>query len=345
VIGRVPQLVNEIAFAFNPYGADDQIADNVLNKELDVNISIINKYLQKKYKVVGIYVTTGPTQFIFSQSGLQELYQQVSISSYGYKLHIKSIDIDSDFEYYMIQKDSTLSGYEIILPDHILWNMSEEQLDSALVTLNGKTTSVVKGELVKGDEALRVSPAFFNELLINEDFQYTINLKDSDDTNRMIQKLKDNGYYAFSPYLASQSLDFDAIFSIVTKLFSAAGVVFSILVIFIISYLVVKTILLSKKKDYTILRIIGLNFKELKYVIVTEIISVFLIALVCVLSLFSLIITKVDAIADFLGDSIDFNDYLGLVFASFAVMLLISWQFTKMMTKKSLFMNLKVDGD
>ncbi len=109
--------------------------------------------------------------------------------------------------------------------------------------------------------------------------------------------------------------------------------------------MVVKTILLSKKKDYTILRIIGLNFKELKYVIVTEIISVFLIALVCVLSLFSLIITKVDAIADFLGDSIDFNDYLGLVFASFAVMLLISWQFTKMMTKKSLFMNLKVDGD
>jgi hypothetical protein len=116
-------------------------------------------------------------------------------------------------------------------------------------------------------------------------------------------------------------------------------------VIYIIAYLVIRSIMLSKRHDYTILRIIGLTHNELKTITKAEILTVFLAAFIFSLLLFlTLVIVNPVSMAPII-DSLEFLDYLLLTAATFAVGILIAWRFNRLMTKKSLFMNLKVEGE
>ncbi|HNZ50603.1 MAG TPA: hypothetical protein PKG91_03800, partial [Bacilli bacterium] len=210
---------------------------------------------------------------------------------------------------------------------------------------NNVSVTITFDALTDHYNTIFVSPSFFQELKVDEDYQYTLNLKDKDQANKVINRLFDNGYYAFSPFLASKVIDFDAIFSVITNIFATLGVLFSVAVTFIISYLVVRSILLSKKKDYTILRIIGLKFQELKQVAVLEIITIFLGALLILSGIYITLIIGSYEIRNLVNKTFTFWNYFSLITLSLAVMILIAWRFTRMMTKKSLFMNLKVEGE
>ncbi|HBP25658.1 MAG TPA: hypothetical protein DD618_01725, partial [Acholeplasmatales bacterium] len=191
---------------------------------------------------------------------------------------------------------------------------------------------------------INVSPAFFETLVIADDFQYTVNLKDSGDANRLMSKLFDYGYYAFSPYF-DQPMNFNALLTTINKLFSSIGVYLTIFVIYIIAYLVIRSIMLSKRHDYTILRIVGMKHSELKTITKGEILTVFFVAFVFILLLFIALVMVYPVTMAPIIDSLEFLDYLLLTAATFAVGALIAWRFNRLMTKKSLFMNLKVEGE
>jgi hypothetical protein len=189
-----------------------------------------------------------------------------------------------------------------------------------------------------------VSPAFFETLAVAGDYQYTVNLKDSGDASRVMSKLLDRGYYAFSPFY-DQPMNFNALFTTITKLFSSIGIYATIFVIYIIAYLVIRSIMLSKRHDYTILRIIGMKHSELKTITKAEILSVFFAAFIFIMLLFLAMVMVYPVTMAPIIDSLEFLDYLLLTVATFAVGTLIAWRFNRLMTKKSLFMNLKVEGE
>ncbi|HOH18350.1 MAG TPA: hypothetical protein PK087_03390, partial [Bacilli bacterium] len=344
VIGRLPQADNEIALAFNPYSIDENNLDKPLNAIYDISISTANGYFQMPYKLVGIYPTTDQSQFILSEGGITKLYDLMKISLKGYQFIVKDGGVEQNLPYGMISVNNSLSEHNIKISLYYK-DILPGNLEQAEVSLNNVPVTITFDALTDHYNTIFVSPSFFQELKVDEDYQYTLNLKDKDQANKVINRLFDNGYYAFSPFLASKVIDFDAIFSVITNIFATLGVLFSVAVTFIISYLVVRSILLSKKKDYTILRIIGLKFQELKQVAVLEIITIFLGALLILSGIYITLIIGSYEIRNLVNKTFTFWNYFSLITLSLAVMILIAWRFTRMMTKKSLFMNLKVEGE
>ncbi|MGD9887010.1 MAG: ATP-binding cassette domain-containing protein [Bacilli bacterium] len=345
LIGRLPQADNEIALAFNPLSGDENDLDEPLNEWYDIYISLSNSSFNMDFKLVGIYQTLGSTQFIMSDRGLTKLYDIFKVSMYGYLFHAQLNFFEQDLPYGLINVDSSLTGYQVKISENFNWIFEGGDIETATVTLNDVPVTVVLDTDDAKYDTILISQAFFDELKITNDYQYTLNLKDSDESRKVINRLFNDGYYAFSPFEASQTINIDAVFSVITNLFLVIGVLFSITVIFIISYLVVRSIILSKKKDYTILRIIGLRFHELQRIAVIEILTIFFTALIILAGIFIVANMASIEVREFVQAYFEFSDYLLLILVSLAVMLLIAWRFTRLMKKKSLFMNLKVDGE
>ncbi|MGD9605475.1 MAG: ATP-binding cassette domain-containing protein [Bacilli bacterium] len=345
VYGRLPQGENEMAIAFNPYSTDEEFLDSLLNNSYDIDISTSKSNLNLRFKLVGIYKTVGETQFILNDVGVDKLYNYLQVSLFGYLLHVKTDIVEFNYPYGFILVDNALLGYRVKVPESFIWSIGETPLEETIATFNDVPVTLILDTDYNNYNTILISPTFFEEIQLEEDYQYTLNLKDSDQANRVINRLYENGYFAFSPNIASQGLDIEALFLVITNLFATIGVLFSIGVIFIISYLVVRSIILSKKKDYTILRIIGLRLDELKKIVVIEILSVFLFALVLLFGLYFTIVYFSELVRNAVAGLFEFTDYLMLISVSLVVMLLIAWRFISMMTKKSLFSNLKVDGE
>jgi hypothetical protein len=345
IFGRKPTGVNEIALAFNPYSGDEDRLADILNDSFEFNVNNMEGYFVVTFDIVGVYVTDGASAVILSEAGLDAMYQSAKVSNHGYEMAAVTEFGEVPINYGLITPLSTLSGNELLLSFETYNNWDDPNLLTTEIWLNGEKMDPAydsTGKIRYG--TVYVSPAFFETLTIADDYQYTVNLKDSGDASRVMSKLLDRGFYAFSPFY-DQPMNFNALFTTITKLFSSIGIYATIFVIYIIAYLVIRSIMLSKRHDYTILRIIGMKHNELKTITKAEILTVFLAAFVFVMLLFlTLVMVYPVAMAPII-ESLEFLDYLLLTAATFAVGTLIAWRFNRLMTKKSLFMNLKVEGE
>lgn len=86
-------------------------------------------------------------------------------------------------------------------------------------------------------------PRVFEELRIPEQYQYTVNLKDPDKADSAINKLYNLGYYAMSP---ARSDPIYRLISIPLAIFGFFGIAVNLFVIFILTYVIIRAILLSK---------------------------------------------------------------------------------------------------
>ncbi len=345
VVGRKPTGANEIALAFNPYSRDEDHLADILNEPLAFNVNNPEGYFVVTFEIVGVYVTDGASAVILSEAGLEAVYQSAKVSNYGYDLKAVTEFGEVPINYGLITPLSTLSGNELLFSTETYNNWDDPNLLTTEIWLNGVKMDPAydsTGKMRYG--TINVSPAFFETLAVADDFQYTVNLKDGDDASRLMSKLFDRGYYAFSPFY-DQPMNFNALFTTISKLFSSIGIYATIFVIYIIAYLVIRSIMLSKRHDYTILRIIGLTHNELKTITKAEILTVFLAAFIFTLLLFLTLVMVYPVTMAPIIDSLEFLDYLLLSAATFAVGILIAWRFNRLMTKKSLFMNLKVEGE
>ncbi len=347
ITGRKPTGENELALAFNPYSGDEDHLADILNEPIEFSVSRRDEYssIGRVFEIVGVYVTSGESEVILSEAGLNALYQSAKVSSFGYELKSVTAFGENPINYQLITSDPALSGSDLLISSYTYYNPDDPNFLTTEIWLNGTKMDPAydsTGKMSYG--TINVSPAFFETLVIADDFQYTVNLKDSGDANRLMSKLFDYGYYAFSPYF-DQPMNFNALLTTINKLFSSIGVYLTIFVIYIIAYLVIRSIMLSKRHDYTILRIVGMKHSELKTITKGEILTVFFVAFVFILLLFIALVMVYPVTMAPIIDSLEFLDYLLLTAATFAVGALIAWRFNRLMTKKSLFMNLKVEGE
>lgn len=114
-------------------------------------------------------------------------------------------------------------------------------------------------------------------LLLEEDiYQVAVMVLDAYDANKVIADIDDLGFNTIYP--SSVEDQFSQIFSIVTTIYLGFILGFLMLVIYFISYIVLKNVQNSKKKDYVIFRSIGASKRDLNRVTILELLLTTIIA-------------------------------------------------------------------
>lgn len=336
IIGRLPEGEDEILISIYVREKDIKAINNVLDKKYGFNLIMYNqKGMEHNFTLVGIHLAkTYEARFVLSDSGLSKTYQSLKINSQKYEFKLQIDHLLEPFQYDAIILDNSLSGNQIryLYFDDYLLNREGYQ-----IIFNNQEVQLVKSNSDYWFNILYVSEEMYETLKVLEDYQYTINLKNAQDADAVIDYLYNEGYYAFSPYAARNS-SFDSIGQTIMNLFNVAGMLMAILVVYMIVYLIIKTIFASKVHDYTILRIIGIEKNNIKQIIRFEIITSFIIAFILFFMIYPFIESEIPFMSYY-----QLKDYFYIFVIVFALAFLIARRFIKLQTKKSLFSNLKVE--
>lgn len=336
IIGRLPEGEDEILISIYVREKDIKAINNVLDKKYGFNLIMYNqKGMEHNFTLVGIHLAkTYEARFVLSDSGLSKTYQNLKINSQKYEFKLQIDHLLEPFQYDAIILDNSLSGNQIryLYFDDYLLNREGYQ-----IIFNNQEVQLVKSNSDYWFNILYVSEEMYETLKVLEDYQYTINLKNAQDADAVIDYLYNEGYYAFSPYAARNS-SFDSIGQTIMNLFNVAGMLMAILVVYMIVYLIIKTIFASKVHDYTILRIIGIEKNNIKQIIRFEIITSFIIAFILFFMIYPFIESEIPFMSYY-----QLKDYFYIFVIVFALAFLIARRFIKLQTKKSLFSNLKVE--
>lgn len=166
------------------------------------------------------------------------------------------------------------------------------------------------------------------------------------DSNNNYKKVKDDlnklGFYSTSPYLTSY--DLSIVFKLVLAIFLLFACGIDFILIYIVGYVVIRSIMLAKKKDYSILRTIGLNAKQVLRICKIEIIFSFLVAYILTTVIFYAVRSNVSSLyvrkvlMNTSGGLIALIGVFNLLLGFF-----VSRRFTKMLVKKSIISGMKVE--
>lgn len=193
------------------------------------------------------------------------------------------------------------------------------------------------------DPTIYISADLAEAYITSKTKQVTLNVRSHDYYNEVMNQVGNlNNYYIFSPYDNSSSFSLlETIILIIYSLFAFTPI---IIIVYIIAYLVVKTIMLSKKKDYTILRTIGIDANSIKKMSQIEIILCFLFSyvIVAIVLIFLQANAEGEFAKTFLG-SLKVDYYILIFGVNMLFGYLIARRYNKLLMKKSLLVNLKVE--
>ena len=179
--------------------------------------------------------------------------------------------------------------------------------------------------------------------ITTETNQLTLNVRSHDYYNEVIRQIENlKGYYVFSPYDNSSSFSLlETIILVIYSIFAFAPI---IIVVYIIAYLVIKTIMLSKKKDYTIFRTIGIDANSIRKMSQIEILLCFLFSYIIVAITFVLLQRNMEGeFARTFLNALKVDYYIIIFIANMLFGYLIARRYNKLLMKKSLLVNLKVE--
>jgi len=179
--------------------------------------------------------------------------------------------------------------------------------------------------------------------ITTETNQLTLNVRSHDYYNEVIRQIENlKGYYVFSPYDNSSSFSLlETIILVIYSIFAFAPI---IIVVYIIAYLVIKTIMLSKKKDYTIFRTIGIDANSIRKMSQIEILLCFLFSYIIVAITFVLLQKNMEGeFARTFLNALKVDYYIIIFIANMLFGYLIARRYNKLLMKKSLLVNLKVE--
>ena len=193
------------------------------------------------------------------------------------------------------------------------------------------------------DPTIYISSDLAAFYITTETKQLTLNVRSHDYYNEVIRQIENmNGYYVFSPYDNSSS--FSLLETIILVIYSIFAFTPIIIVVYIISYLVIKTIMLSKKKDYTILRTIGIDANSIKKMSQIEILLCFLFSYIIVaITLVFLQSNMEGEFARTFLNALKIDYYIIIFVVNILFGYLIARRYNKLLMKKSLLVNLKVE--
>lgn len=186
---------------------------------------------------------------------------------------------------------------------------------------------------------MEVSLDFYNAHIDQGRLQVTADLVNTDLLSITMTQLYNRGFRCVSPY--ATSLNLNTLLYTVVGIFAFVSNFFTVLIVFLVSYLVIKAIFMNKKKDYTILRTIGLDIPTVKYMTMFELIIGYLLA--TGLAILALALAKQSAISVVLTfiRYLNFQIIIGIFVVNLLLALLIANKFNKALQKTSLLTDLK----
>ncbi|MDD4388483.1 MAG: ABC transporter ATP-binding protein [Bacilli bacterium] len=333
--GRMPNKSGEILISKYFNSEEAASLSFFLNKEIAVNYSFHHNDVSTNFTVVGVYLSDKENdEFVINDDDLFELHNLIKISYAAYQVEFVKEDLSVKINYFSLQAHPGLTGNETyrvqsFYDDFDLYFEGQKMLFTDLGQIDAKYNY----------NTIFVSADFLEALKVKEDYQYTVNLKNSDSAEAVMDKLYRLGYYAMCPAL-SNPYDFDRLMALPLTIFGFIGVFINLLVIYLLSYVILRAILLSKKRDYAILRTLGLSQKSVNFIIRLEL----LISLIISYLVFSLIIILIiKSVPEFgmIFSKMRFRHYFTVFVINLILILLISYRFNKYIAKRNLFDDLK----
>ena len=191
-----------------------------------------------------------------------------------------------------------------------------------------------------GDDnsSISMSTTTLNSLLPTGIYQVGVLVFDSYDAEKVIDEIDDLGYNTIYPDGVTDQ--FSAVFAIFTSIYLAFILGFLMIVIYFITYIVLKNIQNSKKKDYLILRSIGASKKDLNSVTIIELIYTTVFAYVITMTAFIInenIISKIPRYLRYFT----VGSHLFIFFLMIVLAVMLGRRFNKKIFDKSVITSLK----
>ncbi|HHX79633.1 MAG TPA: ATP-binding cassette domain-containing protein [Acholeplasmataceae bacterium] len=333
LIGRIPKEEGEILLCTYVYEEYLNSVEGFLEKDIEFYISLNYFSLRKNYKLVGIY--NNPEQagkYVITEDELKNLYNYTRFSG-DFTITIENSEDFFIHNFYRVFPDKKLTGNQVSsfdLNDYV--NRDE-------YTLKWKDRVLIPVECQKESDyrIIYISPELFETIVPPEYPQYTLDLYKVSDAQSVLQSLYKEGYYGYSVHL-SFNRQYQTIDDIIYKFFMRLILAFTLLVIYLLSYLIYRAILNSKIHDYTILRIIGFQKTNIRQIIFLEILTSFIFAYLFFVLVYQFIRLKYPIM-----DVYEFKDYLLVGIINFLLAVFITMRFIRYQKGKSLFSNLKVE--
>jgi len=188
------------------------------------------------------------------------------------------------------------------------------------------------------DENLYMNEDTFLYFFGESNYQISVIVYDVYEGKQVVESLEEMGYSVFYP---SQIIDEDnAIDILLTNIRILLVIVLTVSGVYMVGYIVLKNIVMSKQKDYLIYRSIGTSTKSVRRIIQLEVAYIFALSAGLVIALVYLVEQYKTPIPPILR-YIQWNDYLLLFFMILIVLLLMIRSFGKKVFDVNIISTLK----
>jgi len=188
------------------------------------------------------------------------------------------------------------------------------------------------------DQNLYMNRTTFLEFFGEKNYQIAVIVYDVYEGKQVVEDLEEMGYNVFYP---SQLINTeDAIDILLTNIRILLVIVLTLAGVYMVGFIVLKNIIMSKQKDYLIYRSIGTSTKTVRRIIQLEVAYIFALSAVLVITLVYILEQYKTPIPPILR-YIQWNDYLLLFFMILIVLLLMIRAFGKKVFDVNIISTLK----
>ena len=335
LLGRLPE--NDFEIFLSMYYSDferDNLLNNVIGKKITFSFqSGSYKSAIFEFTIVGINKAENFNEYGFfvNEATINKMMEEVNKTNLIMFRLADELGFTNINREFVVAVDNTLTGYDV--------KIGEIEFYEGNINLYYKNQKLnIVGDVPFEYEKVHVSEEFFNELLSYERTQYTVNLKNVNDRTQLERDLNNQGFYTLMPYFEYRETNFMSIFDTVNKVFNFLLTMFLIIVVYLISYLVIRLIMNTKLRDYTILRIIGAKKSLVSKTIYAELLISTFIAYIVFFIAYLFISLKYPFLENF-----DVIDYLVVFLINISMSILLARKFINKQVKKTLYTTLRAE--
>lgn len=335
LLGRLPE--NDFEIFLSMYYSDferDNLLNNVIGKKITFSFqSGSYKSAIFEFTIVGINKAANFNEYGFfvNEATINKMMEEVNKTNLIMFRLADELGFTNINREFVVAVDNTLTGYDV--------KIGEIEFYEGNINLYYKNQKLnIVGDVPFEYEKVHVSEEFFNELLSYERTQYTVNLKNVNDRTQLERDLNNQGFYTLMPYFEYRETNFMSIFDTVNKVFNFLLTMFLIIVVYLISYLVIRLIMNTKLRDYTILRIIGAKKSLVSKTIYAELLISTFIAYIVFFIAYLFISLKYPFLENF-----DVIDYLVVFLINISMSILLARKFINKQVKKTLYTTLRAE--
>lgn len=360
--GRMPEKDNEMVIVGNKNDYYISNAkDTILNSEWDITDNYGKNLTKEKCKIVGIAIKDGNsfnTEFYASQSILNNIQRNINIDFSKIKIEFNDQILSSAYsgsQYRIVPNDNVPEGKAYVSRDlnsmtkkgnaigyTVKINVKNMYFESNLDVQISKTytKNTLKSLTGETDFDLHNGEIYINtndyyNLFNKGNYQSSVFVKDAKIANETVKEIQNLGYKTL--YIKDCLMSWDGGYGAIVQTINVLVFIVVGVVLFFISYFIIKIILKSRNVYFSTIRILGATRKNAKSLLRIELFTVLNIAFITVITLIILISNNVIKNA-YIQDLITFlkiKDYIIVYILLTLVSILIANRYSKKLFKKS----------